>query len=345
MTRFYAQILYSAMLYLGVSVAAQAESSQELIHQLNAQVLRVQVALANGSYGLGSGVVVAKDEIVTNCHVVANATSISVVSNGASFNVTSIKPDWRHDICIMKAEGLDAPIAHIGSSEALKYEQPVFTIGYPSFLPIPTSTFGVVKGLFPMDDSVIVRATSSFKMGASGGGVFDGDGNLVAIITLKSPGRNGYYYNMPVEWVKAALKLPEQKVNAKSELPFWALAPEQWPYFMKVVHPYLTEDWNALLSLASEWTAKEPNTTEAWFYLAAAEYATKNYQKAEEHLYRVVAMNDQHSQAIYYLGLIAEESGKHNEAMMNVALLNKLDEETATQLKVAMGLTPAVSEK
>lgn len=344
MTRFYAQVLYSAMLFLGVTTVAQAAPSQELIHQLNAQVLRVQVALANGSYGLGSGVVVAKDEIVTNCHVVANAASISVVSNGASFNVSAIKPDWRHDICILKAEGLDAPIAHIGSSEALKYEQPVFTIGYPSFLPVPTSTFGVVKGLLPMDDSVIVRATSAFKMGASGGGVFDGDGNLVGVITLKSPGRDSYYYNMPVEWVKAALKLPEQAVNAKSELPFWALAPEQWPYFMKVVHPYLTGDWDALLHIASEWVAKEPNTGEAWFYLAAAEYATKNYQKAEEHLYRVVAMNDQHSQAIYYLGLIAEESGKHNEAMMNVALLNKLDVATATQLKVAMGLTPAADQ-
>lgn len=349
MTRLCSKLVRSAIVFfgastLGLSTLALAEPSQELIYHLNAQVLRVQVGLANGSYGLGSGVVVAKDEIVTNCHVVANAASISVVSNGASFNVSAIKPDWRHDICILKAEGLDAPIAKIGSSEALKYEQPVFTIGYPSFLPVPTSTFGVVKGLFPLDDSVVVRATSSFKMGASGGGVFDGDGNLVGVITLKSPGRNGYYYNMPVEWVKAALKLPEQAVTAKSELPFWAQAPEQWPYFMKIVHPYLTEDWKALQAIASEWAAKEPNTTEAWFYLAAAEYANKNYQKAEEHLYRVVAMNDQHSQAIYYLGLIAEESGKHNEAMMNVALLNKLDEETATQLKVAMGLTVATDK-
>jgi serine protease Do len=349
MTRFCTKLVYSAMLFLGAnalgfSTLAFAQPSQELMHQLNAQVLRVQVGLANGGYGLGSGVVVAKDQIVTNCHVIANASNISVVSNGASFSVTAIKPDWRHDVCILKAEGLDAPIAKIGSSESLKYEQPVFTIGYPSFLPVPTSTFGVVKGLFPMDDSVIVRATSSFKMGASGGGVFDGDGNLVGVITLKSPGRNGYYYNMSVEWVKAALNLPEQAVNAKSELPFWASAPEQWPYFMKIVHPYLTQDWNGLLAIASEWAAKEPNTTEAWFYLAAAEYANKNYQKAEEHLYRVVAMNEQHSQAIYYLALIAEESGKHNEAMMNVALLNKLDEETATQLKVAMRLVPATEE-
>jgi hypothetical protein len=42
--------------------------------------------------------------------------------------------------------------------------------------------------------------------------------------------------------------------------------------------------------------------------------------------------------------MIAEESGKHSEAMMNVALLNKLDEEAATQLKVAMGLAPALEK-
>lgn len=343
MTKYLIRCVYSLLVISGVVSTAWAEStpvpSPETLQQLNAQVLRVQVALTNGSYGLGSAVVIAKDQVVTNCHVVANAASISVVSNGASFSASAIKPDWYHDVCILKVEGLHAPVATIGSSKALKYEQPVFTIGYPSFLPIPTSTFGVVKGLFPMDDSVIIRATSSFKMGASGGGVFDHAGNLVGIITLKSPGRHGYYYNMPVEWVKALMDKPEQPIVSQSELPFWAQAADKWPHFMKVVHPYLTEDWSALLKVATTWVEQEPNTTEAWFYLAAAEYAAKNYQKAEEHLYRVVAMNDQHSQALYYLGMIAEVNGKHNEAMTNVALLNKLDEATATQLKLAMGLS------
>ncbi|MDX1916095.1 MAG: trypsin-like peptidase domain-containing protein [Methylophilus sp.] len=338
MTKRSFSLLTLALLFISASTKVLAVPTDEMIHQLNAQVLRVQVALANGSYGLGSGVVVAKDQVVTNCHVVANAVSVSVVSNGSSFPASGVIPDWKHDVCVLKVEGLDAPSATIGSSKNLKYEQPVFTIGYPSFLPIPTSTYGVVKGLFPMDDSVVIRATSSFRMGASGGGVFDDDGKLVGIITLKSPGRNAYYYNMPVEWVQALLDKPVQPIVTKSELPFWAKSLDEWPYFMKVVQPYLTEDWQALKEIANKWVQAEPNATEAWFYLAAAEYATKDTSKAEEHLHKVVAMNNQHSQAIYYLGLIAEANGQHGEALTQMALLSHLDEYAASELKTAIGM-------
>lgn len=338
MTKLFANVLFLSLLYLCSTTQSHATPSDAVVNELNAQVLRVQVELANGSFGLGSGVVVAKDQVVTNCHVVAKAKSISVVSGGASFAVSALKPDWRHDVCMLKVVGLDAPVATIGNSKTLQYEQSVFTVGYPSFVARPVNTFGVVKGLYPMDDSVVMRATSSFRLGASGGGVFDDAGNLVGLITLKSPGRNAYYYYMSVDWVKALLDAPEQSIAAKSELPFWAFSQDQWPHFMKVVHPYLTEDWDALLKVASAWTEQEPNATEAWFYLAAAEFAKKDYQAAESHLYKVVTMNDHHSQAIYYLGMIAEESGKHSEALSNVAKLDALDGETATQLKVAMKL-------
>lgn len=336
--------LYSALLnvaFLSLATSALAMPTDELLHKLDAQVVRVQVGLANGAYGVGSGVVVAKDQVVTNCHVVANAVSISITitSNGESYSASAIKPDWHHDVCIVKVEGLTAPIAKIGSSKNLKYEQPIFTIGYPSFLSSPVSTFGFVKGLYPMDDSVIVRATSTFRLGDSGGGVFDEGGNLVGVMTLKSPGRNAYYYNMPVEWVQALLDQPEQAITAKSEPAFWAVAQEQWPFFMRVIQPYKTADWQTLNTLATNWTKQEPNSAEAWFYLAAAEYEMKNTLSAEDHLHKVVLMNDKHSQAIYYLGLIAEENGKRTEALRDVALLNVLDNIAAGELKLAMGIT------
>jgi serine protease Do len=338
MTGRYLTVFYSALFYLCSATSSLAMPTDEMVHKLNAQVLRVQVSLANGGYGLGSAVVIAKDQVVTNCHVVADANNIVVVNNGAPLVVTAIKPDWRHDLCILKVENLDAPIAKIGSSKNLKYEESVFTIGYPHFQAVPSSTYGVVKGLYPMDDSVIIRATSSFGVGASGGGVFDDAGNLVGIITLKSPGGNSYYYNMPVEWVQALMSAPEQAISAKSDKPFWASSYDKWPYFMQVVHPYLTEDWSALMQIANKWAQAEPNTAESWFYLATAEYAAKEFDKAEAHLQKVVAMNHQHSQAIYYLGLVAEQTGQHAVALDNVALLDTLDETTATQLKVAMGM-------
>ena len=339
MTGRYLAVLSLALFYLCSATSLLAMPTDEMVHQLNAKVLRVQVGLANGGYGLGSAVVIAKNQVVTNCHVVADANNIVVINNGAPHVATAIKPDWHHDLCILTVENLDAPIAKIGSSKNLKYEEPVFTIGYPHFQAVPSSTYGVVKGLYPMDDSVIIRATSSFGLGASGGGVFDDAGNLVGIITLKSPGSNSYYYNMPVEWVQALMNKPEQAISAKSDKPFWAASYDKWPYFMQVVQPYLTENWGSLLQIATKWSQDEPNTVESWFYLATAEFAAKEFDKAEAHLQKVVAMNHQHSQAIYYLGLVAEQTGQHAVALSNVALLDSLDETAATQLKVAMGMT------
>lgn len=325
--------LFFVLLYLSVVTSVQALPTDMLLHQATQHVVKINVALDNGNDGSGSGVVIAKDRVVTNCHVVANATSISVKANGKAYPVSGIVPDWHHDICLVKVEDIDVPIATIGSSKSLQYEQPVFAIGYPNFSTVPSSTSGHIKGLFPMDDSVIIRATSTFRLGASGGGVFDDTGNLIGIITLKSPGRNAYYYNMPVEWVQALMDKPVVAINSKASPAFWAGPADKWPFFMQVVHPYLNKNWASLLSVATRWTIEEPTNNEAWFYLAAAEYAIHDTVSAETHLRQVTAANAQHSQAIYYLALIAEESGKHMEALTNIALLTQLDADAATRLK------------
>lgn len=323
-----------------LSAPLLAEPEQALIQDLNSRVLRVQVGLKNGQYGLGSGVVVAENQVVTNCHVVANASSISVMSGGAAYHAVGVKPDWKHDVCMLQMEDLPLKPVAMKSSRELKYEQAVFNIGYPSFVPAPVSASGVVKGLFTMDDSVIVRATSSFRQGASGGGLFDDTGALVGLITLKSPGKDAYYYYMSVDWIQALINQPAGPIVVKSELPFWGKPAAEWPYFMKVVYPYLHKDWAGLKVIAEQWAKQEPQNTEAWFYLAAAEYETKDFTTAEQHLHRVVSMNDQHSQAFYYLGMIAEASGKHIEAMASVDALQQLDTAAADALKVAMKSLP-----
>ncbi len=321
------------LLCLSINTSVQALPTDALLQKVTQHVVKIHVSLANGNDGNGSGVVIAKDRVVTNCHVIANASSISVIANGESFQVTGIVPDWRHDLCLVAVQEMTLPIATMGSSKHLQYEQAVFAIGYPNFSPAPSSTSGHVKGLFAMDDSVIIRASSTFRLGASGGGLFDDTGNLVGVITLKSPGRHAYYYNMPVEWVQALMDKPVLAVNTTAESAFWATPADQWPFFMQVVHPYLNSNWRSLLSIARQWTIAEPNNNEAFFYLAAAEYAIHDTVSAETHLRQVIAANAQHSQAIYYLALIAEETGKHMEALINIALLTQLDTEAAAKLE------------
>lgn len=329
--------LIIALYGLCLATTSWAMPTDQLVQEISTHVVKVQVALANGGFGLGSGVVVAKNQVVTNCHVVANAVSVSVNANGENYNASALKPDWHHDLCIIKVDGLNLPIANIGASQTLKYEQPVYSIGFAGFSPRPNASSGFIKGLYPMDDSVVVRASNTFRLGDSGGGVFDEGGNLVGIITVKSPGHNAFYYNMPVEWVKRLLDQPEQSIVTTSALPFWAEAEEKWPFFMRIVQPLKTENWEALNAIAVAWCEKEPNTTEALFYRAVAEFSLKQVN-AEQDFNQVIAQNANNSSALYYLGLIAEQNGRHMEALNVVAMLDHLDETTSGELRLAMGI-------
>ena len=58
-------------LFLLAATPIYAATTDELVQKISAHVVKVQVGLANGGYGLGSGVVIAKDQVITNCHVVA----------------------------------------------------------------------------------------------------------------------------------------------------------------------------------------------------------------------------------------------------------------------------------
>jgi hypothetical protein len=328
---------FGAVIALSIANPSLAMTTDQLIQQVSSHIVKVQVELANGAYGLGSGVVVGQEQVVTNCHVVANAISVSIRANRESYRASALKPDWRHDLCILKVVGLNLPIAPLGKSEQLQYEQAVYTVGFAGASPRPNGTFGFVKGLFPMDDSVVVRASNTFRLGDSGGGMFDEAGNLVGIITVKSPGHHAFYYNMPVEWVQRLLEQPEQSIISESALPFWAESPDKWPFFMQIVQPLKTEDWEALNKISQQWLNAEPTSSEAVFYLALAEYSLK-HPMAETHFNQVIAKNSNHSNALYYLGLIAEENGKRIEALNMIAALDLLDKTTAKELKLAIGI-------
>jgi serine protease Do len=307
-------------IFLSAASSAFATPADTLVRELADSVLRVEVKLANGKQGFGSAVVVAKDEVITNCHVVADATAIAVKHNAETHIATLVKPDWRHDLCLLKVVDLNAPIVKMGATESLKYEQSVFTVGYPDGISQPISTYGSVKGMFPLDDSVVMRASSAFRLGASGGGAFDDAGNLIGVITLKSKGSQAYYYYMPVAWVQALMLKPAEALSTKSEKPFWAYAEK--PYFMRVVHPYQTGDWDSLIAIAKEWTASEPATAESWFTLATAELATKDYVAAVAHFRKVLSLNKDHPQAATYLAELTDKLAIVSASPSQLALLD-----------------------
>jgi hypothetical protein len=313
-----------------------AEPSVDLTYQLKASVAKVHVVTKTGGHGVGTGVVVAKDMVATNCHILANAKGVNITKFGDSFAPVALKADWKHDLCIMRFEYLDLKPVTLGDSESLQYEQEMFSIGFPGGPPKPQVTFGKIKALYPLDDSMIVRTNASFIMGASGSPVFDAEGKLIAISTFKSPGRGAYFYNIPVKWVKALLETPETTQLQSDILPFWDAPLEARPYFMQVVLPYQQGEWSTLEKIAQQWVSKEPNTFEAYYYLGVAQANLGNNVEAEQNFQKVLAKQPQHIDTLMGLGLVASHTGNTAEVARLHAALSAMGAEFGEEFNQAL---------
>ena len=288
-------ILFAAPLFYALNATAQPPDG--MVYELKPSVVKIHVINPQGHHGVGSGVVVAEDHVATNCHVVANAQGVRISKYGESFAPVGIKADWKHDLCLLKFQGLDLPAVKLGSSKQLQYEQPVFTISFPNNAKKPLTTYGEVTALYPYDNGNIIRATADFRMGGSGGPLFTDDGTLVGLVTLKSPGRNAFYYNIPVDWVKPLLEQPMQTMAEQREPPFWDVPEAQRPYFMRVVQPIQTEDWKTLEAISTAWVTEQPECAEAWYALGLAQQQLGNLESADYNLHQAIALNLVHPEA------------------------------------------------
>lgn len=312
----------------------QAEPPEELVSELRNSMVKVHVAARNGGRGLGSGVVVDPYHVATNCHVLAHARGVSVTKLGQNHIPVGLKADWKHDLCLLRFDTLPIKPVALGNVEDLQYEQPVFSIGYPMGSARPLVTYGKIKALYPLDDSQIIRASSSFRLGASGSAMMDENGRLIGINTFKSPGRNSYFYSVPVTWIKKLLASSNETQSlSPQQLPFWDAPEEMRPYFMRVVPHLLGERWQELSKSARNWTKAEPANAEAWYYLGLAEARLGNEDQAIAYYHKTLDLNPQHSDALLESGLVAWRKGNLEEVNRVAMILNGLNADAAEELR------------
>ena len=331
-------LLAAASLLLATPVQAEQTPKPEFILALSHSVAKVRVQDKNGQTGIGSGVVVAVNHVATNCHVVANARGIAVNKLGNSYAPIAMKADWRHDLCILKFDDLPlTPFPH-GDSTALQYEQHVVALGFSGNAPRPTESFGTVKALIPFDDSVLIRTTSGFSMGASGGALLDYQGRLVGFTTFKSPGRDAYYYSLPMKWVEALLKQPDILLTTPMESPFWDVPEKQRPFFMQAVQPLKTGAWSTLDLIARTWVSVEKDNAEAWMHLGLAQQGLQEFDAAKKSYAKVLQLAPKHSSAIYQLGVMAKTQGDEQQVKLVSAQLTLIDPDIAEDYELEVGL-------
>jgi len=195
-----------------------SRSLQELSQKVGASVVQVFVT----GYGVpdeddprggglpvlerssGSGVIVDADGyIVTNAHVVENATRLEVElplaatggepgrsilgRRGRTLGAQVVAVDHETDVAVIKVEAKALPVLPFGDSDSLRPGQLVLAFGSPLGLD-SSVTMGIVSAvarqLAPEDPMIYIQTDAPINPGNSGGALVDTDGRLVGINTL-----------------------------------------------------------------------------------------------------------------------------------------------------------------
>ena len=179
-------------------------------------------------YGSGSGVVIASEYVLTNYHVVENASSLKISIDDTEENLYDaevVAYDADKDVAVLHVPGLPLAPVELGDSDELEVGDWVVCIGNAIGF-TKTATAGIVSGLnreIPGDGKSVdkygraskvvnkmIQTDAAINSGNSGGGMFNTAGQLVGIPTLKYSGK--LYSSMPsIESVSMCIPINEAK--------------------------------------------------------------------------------------------------------------------------------------
>ena len=158
----------------------------------------------------GTGFIVSSDGyILTNYHVIENATRILVVlEDGTVFEAQLVGGESvTSDMAVLKIEATDLTPATIGNSSSMRVGASIFAIGNPLGSLTHTITQGIVSALNrditigPGQTINMFQIDAAVNSGNSGGPVYNDLGEVVGIVTAKASvdGVEGIGFAIPID--------------------------------------------------------------------------------------------------------------------------------------------------
>ena len=147
----------------------------------------------SGPHGTGTGFFITEDGfLVTNEHVVKDATKIQLVTGAGLISAKVVKVDAANDLALLKTEGRFAQLP-IAPSRAVKLGSTVATVGFPKiglqgFAPkLAKGEIAALSGA--QDDARYFQISVPVQPGNSGGALVDERGNVVGVVSAKLSAR------------------------------------------------------------------------------------------------------------------------------------------------------------
>lgn len=185
----------------GLDVAAVVAGVEASIVEINTVVQYRQGPMRVEGEGAGTGIVLAADGLVlTNAHVVTDASSITVrMSDGTTYVATLVRSDSAADLAVLQLDGASGLTpAVFGTSADLAVGDEVVVIGNALDL---GDTMSVSRGIVSALDRTIttdvgtlsglVQTDAAISSGDSGGALLDASGRVVGVNSAGATDANG----------------------------------------------------------------------------------------------------------------------------------------------------------
>ena len=176
-------------------IAAKAQPS---VVEIQTEITQQSYSIFGGTYtaeAAGSGVIISSDGyIITNNHVIEDANSITVTTyDGQTYDATLVGTDEKSDIAVIKINATGLTAATIGDSSKIAVGDTAVVIGNPLGTLGGTVTNGIISATdreitINNEAMNLIQTNAAINSGNSGGGLFDGQGNLIGIVNAKDSG-------------------------------------------------------------------------------------------------------------------------------------------------------------
>ena len=180
-------------------------------------VVQIEIETDDGVFGggQGTGFIISSDgQVVTNAHVVENATDIKVMLyDGSIKQAELVEQDPTRDLAVLKIEGEDLPAARLGSSAEVEVGDEVLAIGNALGLgDTPTVTTGIVSALereLQLSGGLLTRliqTDAAINPGNSGGPLVNASGEVIGVNTAIAGNAEGIGFAISIDHARPVIE-------------------------------------------------------------------------------------------------------------------------------------------
>lgn len=190
------RVLLSLLMVMAILLASPVSASAM---GFEAETIYESIFVIYSGNSLGSGFALGTNCIITNAHVIADNSQISVLSySGNEYKATVLGINESEDIAVLVVENGDFPYLTVADTSMMKTGDDIYAIGAPKGM-----AYTLTKGTVSAKERIVrnhsyIQIDAAINEGNSGGPLLNDNGQVLGMNTLKMSDSEGIGLAIPI---------------------------------------------------------------------------------------------------------------------------------------------------